>query len=211
MSTHHGMKEFTGLHKLCHPTQMRSGHFGRMFPDLPPLYIAPGHLAAIGAKDGPMKSTGAAQKTVDMPVGHAFFGQFVDHDITLDLASSFARLDRAQETPNFRTPTLDLDCIYGDGPEGSPFMYWNIASGAGSEFSGIKLLTGADMSGASPEQQQDLARSMHGRGSSVIPEMMRTGSSPNYSLALSGSTTTWSTSCMPTAWKADTYSKKRAG
>jgi len=163
MSTHHGMKDFTGLHKLCHPTMMRSGHFGRMFPDLPPLYIAPDHLAAIGAKGGPMKSTGAAQKTVDMPVGHAFFGQFIDHDITLDLTSSFARLDRAQETPNFRTPTLDLDCVYGDGPEGSPFMYWNIASGAGSEFSGIKLLTGADMSGPSPEQQEDLARSMHGR------------------------------------------------
>jgi hypothetical protein len=163
MPTHHGLKAFTGLHRLCHPGAMRSDRFGRMFPDLPPLYTRPEHLAAIGAKNGPMKSTGAAKKTADMPVGHPFFGQFIDHDITLDLTSSFARLDRAEETPNFRTPTLDLDCVYGDGPEGSPFMYWNIASGAGSEFSGIKLLTGADTGGATPEQQEDLARSVHGR------------------------------------------------
>lgn len=44
MSTHQGMKDFIGLHKLCHPSVMRSGYFGSMFPNLPPLYITPGHL-----------------------------------------------------------------------------------------------------------------------------------------------------------------------
>tara|TARA_R110000787_G_scaffold3020_12_gene12256 strand:+ start:5955 stop:7316 length:1362 start_codon:yes stop_codon:yes gene_type:complete len=130
-----------------------------MFGDLPPLYVDPNVLAAIGAKNGPMKSTGAAQKTSNIPVAHIFFGQFVDHDITLDLTSSFARLDRPEATTNFRTPTLDLDCIYGDGPEGSPFMYFHDQP----KFNGAKLLTGADMPGATAFQTDDLLRSPHYR------------------------------------------------
>ncbi len=111
-----------------------------------------------------MESTGAAKKTASVAVGHIFFGQFVDHDVTLDLTSSFARLDRPEDTTNFRTPTLDLDCIYGDGHEGSPFMYWNFPkSNVAHKFNGIKLLVGADMPGATVEQQQDLFRSPHGR------------------------------------------------
>ena len=155
MATHHGMKEFKGLPALCTSGTNRSDRFGRMFGDLPPLYIDPNALAAIGARDGPMKSTGAAEKTDHIPVAHIFFGQFVDHDITLDLTSSFARLDRPEVTTNFRTPTLDLDCIYGDGPEGSPFMYYHDRP----EFNGAKLLTGADMPSATTFQAEDLLRS----------------------------------------------------
>ncbi len=163
MSNHHGMKALSKLNELCRPNVNRSDRFGRIFPNLPALYVAPDQLAAIGAANGPMKSTGAAQKTDSVPVGHIFFGQFIDHDITLDLGSSFARLDRAEGTTNFRTPTLDLDCIYGDGPEGSPFLYSNLPStSASSAFNGVKLLTGADVPGASPEQQDDLVRSPHG-------------------------------------------------
>lgn len=163
MTTHHGMKAFSGLHALCQPGSQRSGRFGRMFPQLSPLYTDPRNLAAIGDKNGPMKSTGAAQKTTSVAVGQGFFGQFVDHDITLDVTSSFARLDRPSDTQNVRTAALDLDCIYGDGPEASPFMYWNASASPASDFNGIKLLTGADAPGASPEAQQDLARSVHGR------------------------------------------------
>jgi hypothetical protein len=155
MATHHGMKEFKGLPALCTSGTNRSDRFGRMFGDLPPLYIDPNVLAAIGAQDGPMKSSGAAQKTNNIPVAHIFFGQFVDHDITLDLTSSFARLDRPEATTNFRTPTLDLDCIYGDGPEGSPFMYYHDRP----KFNGAKLLTGADMPSATTFQADDLLRS----------------------------------------------------
>jgi len=164
MPTHHGLKPFAGLHALCHHSVVRSDRFGRMFPHAPPLYIDPRDLAAIADKNGPMKSTGPARKTSGVPVGHIFFGQFIDHDITLDLTSSFARLDAAEATENFRTPTLDLDNIYGDGPDGAPFLYHNVAGGgAGSEFNGIKILTGADAPGASALAGQDLARSSHGR------------------------------------------------
>ena len=164
MPAHHGLKNFTGLHYLCTHSVNRSDRFGRMFPHAPPLYVDPRDLAAIADKDGPMKSTGPAKKTTSVPVAHIFFGQFIDHDITLDLTSSFARLDAAESTVNFRTPTLDLDNIYGDGPDGSPYLYHNVASGgAGSEFNGIKILVGADAPGATALQQQDLARSAHGR------------------------------------------------
>ncbi|MGB5756264.1 MAG: peroxidase family protein, partial [Acidimicrobiales bacterium] len=163
MTTHHGIKGFSSLHELCGPGAVRSDRFGRMFPELAPLYVEPGHLAAIGEKNGPMKSTGPAKKTDSVAVGQAFFGQLIDHDITLDLTSSFSRLDAPEETQNFRTPSLDLDCVYGAGPEGSPFLYWNAPSKPDSEFNGVKLLTGADVPGASAEAKQDLVRSAHGR------------------------------------------------
>ena len=51
-----------------------------------------------------------------------FFGQFVDHDITLDATSALGtRIDPAT-IPNVRTPSLDLDCVYGAGPEASPHL-----------------------------------------------------------------------------------------
>ena len=156
---HHGMKALNGLPDLCTAGRMRSNKFGRMLPGASPLYIDPDALSAIGAADGPMKATGAAKKTDNIPVAHVFFGQFIDHDITLDLISSFDSVNVANEIENFRTPTLDLDCIYGDGPEGSPFLYYHDQPA----FNGQKLITGADKDGTTPEEQGDLARTSHGR------------------------------------------------
>lgn len=163
MPTHHGLKGLSGLHALCSPNIIRSDRFGRMLPKLPALYTDPQSLAAIGDKNGPLKSSGTAKKTNSVPVGHIFFGQFIDHDLTLDLTSSFSRLDRPEDTTNFRTPSLDLDSIFGTGPDGSPYLYWNSQSGANSAFNGAKLLTGADLAGATAVMQQDLVRSAHGR------------------------------------------------
>lgn len=163
MATHHGLKHFVGLHDLCSPGVNRSDRFGRMLPHLPALYTDPLSLAAIGDKNGPLKSTGSASKTSSVAVGQIFFGQFIDHDITLDLTSSFARLDGAEATTNFRTPSLDLDCIFGAGPDGSPYLYWHGQTGAQRAYNGAKMLTGADQPGASAEMQQDLARSLHHR------------------------------------------------
>ena len=57
-------------------------------------------------------------------------------------------------SPNVRTPTLDLDCIYGEGPEASPFMYAD---------DGARLLTGADEDAADTEKRNDLLRAPNGR------------------------------------------------
>lgn len=159
--THHGLMALKGLPHFCNYSQDQeriNGNFGRMFAGLPALYTNPDILRTLGAKNGPMKQKGSTSRTSSVPVGQVFFGQFIDHDITLDTSSSLNSVNSATETPNVRTPTLDLDCIYGDGPEGSPFMY--VQDGV---FSGVKLLTGADMENATDFQKQDLLRSPNKR------------------------------------------------
>ena len=55
--------------------------------------------------------------------GMTFFGQFIDHDITLDATSSIGTKIDPRSIRNVRTPALDLDCVYGDGPEASNYLY----------------------------------------------------------------------------------------
>jgi hypothetical protein len=47
--------------------------------------------------------------------GTTFFGQFIDHDITFDADSRLARPTEPRSARNYRTPTLDLDSVYGAG------------------------------------------------------------------------------------------------
>ena len=55
--------------------------------------------------------------------GMTFFGQFIDHDITLDTTSAIGTTIDPRSIRNVRTPNLDLDCVYGDGPEASNYLY----------------------------------------------------------------------------------------
>ncbi|WP_171180128.1 peroxidase family protein [Ruegeria sp. HKCCD8929] len=55
--------------------------------------------------------------------GMTFLGQFIDHDITLDTTSSIGTRIDPRSIRNVRTPALDLDCVYGDGPEASGYLY----------------------------------------------------------------------------------------
>lgn len=150
----HGMNPLNGLHAYCsrdhahHP----GDRFGRLFPDAPALFTNPTVLEEMGRPGGVMDDAGAPAKTTSVDVGQVFFGQFVDHDITLDASSSFEQVNVPEETQNVRTPTLDLDCVYGLGPEAMPFMYHTEGP-----FKGVKLLTGADLS-ADPLAADDLPR-----------------------------------------------------
>ena len=134
--------------------------FGRMF-NLNPLYLNPIDLIELGKAGGIMDAgTGTTQLTNDIPLGMIFFGQFIDHDITLDATSSFSTINDPGQTTNFRTPNLDLDCIFGDGPEVSPFLY---------EQNTLRLITGA--TNQNPGQNpafaaHDLART--GQGTAII-------------------------------------------
>ena len=58
-----------------------------------------------------------------IPAGFTYLGQFIDHDITLDLTSIAEKEEDPLATVNFRTPRLDLDALYGLGPDGSPQLY----------------------------------------------------------------------------------------
>lgn len=159
---HHGMKPLEGIGQYYRRGKQHEGQrddrFGRMFPQLNPAYVSQPVLKRIGAPGGPMDAGTNLPSTHGVPVGMIFFGQFVDHDITLDATTTFDTvIDMPGEISNVRTPTLDLDCIYGTGPEAMPFMYSQ--SGA---FAGAKLLTGAD-SGAGGLADEDLLRSPNGR------------------------------------------------
>lgn len=55
--------------------------------------------------------------------GVTFLGQFLDHDMTFDTASSLGVPTPPERSPNTRTPTLDLDSVYGGGPQASLQLY----------------------------------------------------------------------------------------
>jgi hypothetical protein len=56
----------------------------------------------------------------EMMVGFTFLGQFLDHDITFDPAPLTAP---PMNGPNLRTPFLDLDSVYGRGPDEDRLLY----------------------------------------------------------------------------------------
>lgn len=65
-----------------------------------------------------------------VPAGYTYFGQFVDHDITLDVSSSLDAVTDARNINNMRTPAMDLDSLYGRGPALDPFLYDFPAAGS---------------------------------------------------------------------------------
>jgi len=143
MADHHGQSSFGDLDDLCrvnHQYQV-GDRFGRLFPELPPLWVDPSALVALGAPGGPMDAGPDPVRTSTVPVGHVFFGQFIDHDITLDLSSSIGAVNAPSAIANARTPSLDLDCVYGAGPEAHPYQYWSKEG----PFKGAKLVTAKEM------------------------------------------------------------------
>jgi hypothetical protein len=95
-----------------------------------------------------------------VPSGYTYLGQFIDHDITFDPLSKFDPTD-PDKLINFRTPRLDLDSLYGGGPQDQPFLYDWVESDLGS-----KLLVGANDVGPDPDDPRaldDLPRNQQGR------------------------------------------------
>ena len=78
-------------------------------------------LDQLGAMMGDAGRETAADSGI--PAGFTYVGQFVDHDITLDVSSTLDALTNAETIHNMRTPALDLDSVYGDGPALQPFLY----------------------------------------------------------------------------------------
>lgn len=159
-SNHHGQAAFGGISYFCNRANdqtLIAGRFGRMFHSLPGLYTDPEILEFLGNVAGPMNGGTGTNPSTTIDVGQVFFGQFVDHDVTLDTGSSLSRVNTPSEIVNIRTPTLDLDCVYGDGPEGSPYLYYNHT----------KLVTGADGTAAKNQTidhaARDLSRAPNGR------------------------------------------------
>ena len=56
-----------------------------------------------------------------IPAGFTYFGQFVDHDISRTASSVELGDEGEPEISNERTPSLDLDSLYGAGPDTESF------------------------------------------------------------------------------------------
>jgi Animal haem peroxidase len=99
--------------------------YGRMFPELPSFQADEQFLRALG-RTGGICDCGDVDDTADSlgnpAAGWPIFGQFVAHDITADRSILRSHADTAQ-LRNARSPQINLECLYGDGPTGNPFLY----------------------------------------------------------------------------------------
>lgn len=123
------------------------GAFGRMFRALPPADFGQTDAASMRAldklatmmladsdppKDAPDDEEGG------IPSAYTYLGQFIDHDLTFDPASSLQRQNDPDGLVDFRTPRFDLDNVYGRGPDDQPYLYEN----------GRRFLLGRPLTGA---------------------------------------------------------------
>ncbi len=106
--------------------------FGRMFKGLPPAKFGKDDkensdtLAALGramSADFDPPKAGVDNEESGIPALYTYFGQFIDHDITFDPASSLQKTNDPSGLTDFRTPAFDLDNVYGRGPGDQPYMY----------------------------------------------------------------------------------------
>ncbi|MGY1642707.1 heme peroxidase family protein [Geodermatophilus sp. SYSU D00703] len=104
--------------------------FGLMFPDLPAFAPSDGLLRGLATSmnDGllPLSDVRLSDPAADnpgIPAGYIYFGQFVDHDMTLDKTPLSTRLQDPLAMRNYDTPWFDLGSVYGKGIKGSPELY----------------------------------------------------------------------------------------
>jgi Animal haem peroxidase len=108
------------------------GRFGRLFRSLPGATFGSTegenvkNLTLLGQKmsagfDAP--KDGKDDEESGIPALYTYLGQFIDHDLTFDPASSLQMQDDPDALTDFRTPAFDLDNIYGRGPDDQPYMY----------------------------------------------------------------------------------------
>ena len=77
------------------------------------------------------------QNNLAHTAGTTFMGQFMDHDMTFDQTSALGAETDPEDSENTRSPTFDLDAVYGGGPSRSPQLY-------GHQNSRIKLKVGVN-------------------------------------------------------------------
>jgi hypothetical protein len=138
----HGETQVRGINPPKSQFHSR-GRFGRLFPELPAFAddtpVIRDALSRLGERGGLMDANdprGPGQPPLPTPpppnvnednttisAGFTFFGQFVDHDMTFDPTSILERQNDPEAIENFRTPSLELDNVYGSGPRVSRHLY----------------------------------------------------------------------------------------
>jgi hypothetical protein len=135
-----------GLESARHSSTFE-GRFGRMFRTLPKATFSDDALNLLAdamsaeAEPNPTPETKKDdEENSAISAGYTYLGQFIDHDITFDPSSSLQKDNDPDALVDFRTPALDLDNIYGRGPDDQPYMYQE----DGKKFLLGRTLTGSD-------------------------------------------------------------------
>jgi hypothetical protein len=102
------------------------GRFGTLLPGLKACPTGPGELDALVRL---LAERQGVTLNSAIPAGFTYIGQFIDHDITFDPTPFAASRRDPAALRNFRTPRLDLDSVYGLGPEIQPYLYDRDAPG----------------------------------------------------------------------------------
>jgi hypothetical protein len=111
--------------KVAIDASLRPANYSRMFPELPSFRADDQFLHALGRAGGVCDCgdvDDSPEALADTAAGWPIFGQFVAHDITADRSILRSHTNTA-ELRNARSPQLNLECLYGDGPTGHPFLY----------------------------------------------------------------------------------------
>jgi hypothetical protein len=112
------------------------GKFGRMFRSLAAAQFGASEAqtidnltklgTAISSEADPADpKDGKDDEESGIPALYTYLGQFIDHDLTFDPASSLQKQNDPEALVDFRSPAFDLDNVYGRGPDDQPYMYDN--------------------------------------------------------------------------------------
>jgi hypothetical protein len=113
-------------------SRLFEGRFGRIFRALAPADFGANDteaeqllelLAAAMIHEADCPKDGADDEESGISSAYTYLGQFIDHDITFDPSSSLMRQNDPDALIDFRTPRLDLDSVYGRGPDDQPYLY----------------------------------------------------------------------------------------
>lgn len=102
-----------------------SQRYARMFPEVPPFSANEEFLHALGRAGGVCDcgcDVDDAGSEAEGAAGWPVFGQFIAHDVTADRSALQIHAD-VSELRNSRSPKLNLEGLYGDGPVGHPFLF----------------------------------------------------------------------------------------
>ena len=104
------------------PHEDAADRYERLFTDLPPIKGDEELLLGLAGRGSICDGGDTCPDAVGVAAGWPFFGQLIAHDITAD-RSPLVHRAASERIENFRSPRANLECIYGDGPVGSPFLY----------------------------------------------------------------------------------------
>jgi hypothetical protein len=119
----HCLSPARARHRIDAPIAPTS--YARLFPELPAFRADDEFLFALGRAGGLCDCGDSGDDDASLgseAAGWPFFGQFIAHDITADRSAPQSSVDPSR-LRNARSPQLNLECLYGDGPVGHPYLF----------------------------------------------------------------------------------------